>query len=89
MGRWLLVLRRVLGAAYPASVFGPPPPSVKVRAWSGLLGWLFPVRRTDRPAPQARRPDRKRGNGAASRRQHGAGLPQFHRAPRAAPHRRA
>lgn len=31
----------VLAAIYLANVFGPPPPSVQVLAWSGLLGWLF------------------------------------------------
>jgi len=30
-----------LAGIYLASVFGPPPPSVRVLAMSGLLGWLF------------------------------------------------
>lgn len=30
-----------LPAIYLSAVFGPPPPSVQVLAWSGLLGWLF------------------------------------------------
>ena len=42
LGSWLLWLFvAVLGAIYLASVFGPPPPSVQVLAWSGLLGWGF------------------------------------------------
>ena len=36
---WSLVL--VLAAIYLSAVFGPPPPSVRVLAVSGLLGWLF------------------------------------------------
>jgi len=36
---WLFVA--LLGGLYVASVFGPPPPSVRVLAMSGLLGWLF------------------------------------------------
>lgn len=40
-GRWafwsLVVL---LGVLYPASLFGPPPPSVQVLAWSALAIWL-------------------------------------------------
>ncbi|MEP6943880.1 MAG: metal-dependent hydrolase [Betaproteobacteria bacterium] len=41
-GKWLLAsFVGVLVLVYLASVFGPPPPSVKVLAWSGLLGWLF------------------------------------------------
>jgi hypothetical protein len=31
----------LLAVIYVASVFGPPPPSVRVLAMSGLLGWLF------------------------------------------------
>ncbi len=31
----------VLAVIYLMAVFGPPPPSVQVLAWSGLLGWLF------------------------------------------------
>jgi len=31
----------LLAVLYLASVFGPPPPSVRVLAMSGLLGWLF------------------------------------------------
>jgi hypothetical protein len=31
----------LLAVLYVASVFGPPPPSVRVLAMSGLLGWLF------------------------------------------------
>ena len=42
LGSWLLWLFvATLAAIYVASVFGPPPPSVQVLAWSGLLGWLF------------------------------------------------
>jgi hypothetical protein len=42
LGDWLLWLfAGTLAALYVASVFGPPPPSVQVLAWSGLLGWLF------------------------------------------------
>ncbi len=33
----------VLAAIYAAAVFGPPPPSVRALAMSGLLGWLFIV----------------------------------------------
>lgn len=33
----------LLAAIYLSSVFGPPPPSVRVLAMSGLLGWLFVV----------------------------------------------
>jgi len=36
---WLFVA--TLGALYAASVFGPPPPSVKAIAIVGLAGWLF------------------------------------------------
>ena len=36
---WSFVV--VLAAIYLMAVFGPPPPSVAVLAWSGLLGWLF------------------------------------------------
>lgn len=36
---WLFVL--VLAGIYLSSVFGPPPPSVRILALSGLLGWLF------------------------------------------------
>lgn len=42
MGRvlfWTFVV--TLAAIYLMSVFGPPPPSVDVLAWTGLLGWLF------------------------------------------------
>jgi hypothetical protein len=35
---WFLIV--ALAALCAASVFGPPPPSVQVLAWSGLLGWL-------------------------------------------------
>jgi len=31
----------LLAVLYLASVFGPPPPSVRALAMSGLLGWLF------------------------------------------------
>ena len=30
-----------LACLYAANVFGPPPPSVRLVAWSGILGWLF------------------------------------------------
>lgn len=30
-----------LGCLYAASVFGPPPPSVQLIAWTGILAWLF------------------------------------------------
>ncbi|HSS71786.1 MAG TPA: hypothetical protein VLQ46_14185 [Casimicrobiaceae bacterium] len=36
---WLFVA--LLSGLYLASVFGPAPPSVRVLAMSGLLGWLF------------------------------------------------
>jgi hypothetical protein len=36
---WAFVF--VLGVLYLASVFGPPPPSVRILAMSGLAGWLF------------------------------------------------
>ena len=36
---WTFVL--TLGAIYPLSVFGPPPPSVQALAMTALLGWLF------------------------------------------------
>lgn len=35
---WSLVI--FLAAVYPASLFGPPPPSVKALAWSALAIWL-------------------------------------------------
>jgi hypothetical protein len=31
----------VLALIYVASVFGPPPPSVRALAWTGIFGWLF------------------------------------------------
>jgi hypothetical protein len=33
----------LLAVLYLAAVFGPPPPSVRVLAMSGLLGWLFVI----------------------------------------------
>ena len=36
---WVYVL--TLAVLYVMSVFGPPPPSVRLLAMSGLLGWLF------------------------------------------------
>lgn len=36
---WLFVA--TLALIYLGAVFGPPPPSVRVLAMSGLLGWLF------------------------------------------------
>jgi len=36
---WIFLV--TLAAIYLASFFGPPPPSVRVLALSGLLGWLF------------------------------------------------
>lgn len=36
---WSFVI--VLAGIYLSAVFGPPPPSVRVLAMSGLLGWLF------------------------------------------------
>jgi hypothetical protein len=36
---WIFVAS--LAGIYLMAVFGPPPPSVEVLAWSGLLGWLF------------------------------------------------
>lgn len=36
---WALVV--TLAVVYLSAVFGPPPPSVRVLAMSGLLGWLF------------------------------------------------
>ena len=42
VGRWAVpVLLLTLGAIWLAASFGPPPPSVDVVAWSGLVGWLF------------------------------------------------
>lgn len=38
---WLYV--GVLAVLYLMSVFGPPPPSVRILAMSGLAGWLFVV----------------------------------------------
>ena len=38
---WAFVV--VLVVLYLAAAFGPPPPSVKALAITGLLGWLFPV----------------------------------------------
>jgi len=35
---WSLVI--FLGVVYPASLFGPPPPSVQALAWSGVALWL-------------------------------------------------
>jgi hypothetical protein len=35
---WSLV--GLLGVLYPASLFGPPPPSVQVLAWSAIAIWL-------------------------------------------------
>jgi len=37
-GIWSLVI--FLGLLYPASVFGPPPPSVQVLAFSAIAIWL-------------------------------------------------
>jgi hypothetical protein len=36
---WLLIAFLLL--IYAAAVFGPPPPNVKVLAWSGLGLWLL------------------------------------------------
>ena len=36
---WILVA--ILYALYVASVVGPPPPSVAVVAWTGVVAWLF------------------------------------------------
>jgi membrane-bound metal-dependent hydrolase YbcI (DUF457 family) len=42
MGAYMLIAFVVtIAAIYLSSVFGPPPPSVRVLAMSGLLGWLF------------------------------------------------
>jgi hypothetical protein len=42
LGTWLLAaFLAVLAVLYLASVFGPPPPSARALALSGLLGWLF------------------------------------------------
>jgi hypothetical protein len=35
---WSLV--GLLGVVYPASMFGPPPPSVQALAWSAIAIWL-------------------------------------------------
>lgn len=41
-GRWAWwSFVAILAAIYCASVFGPPPPSIQVLAWSGVAGWLF------------------------------------------------
>ena len=55
---WTFIL--VLALVYLMAVFGPPPPSVQVLAWSGLLGWAFVAwgywidRHRDALAPAAR-----------------------------------
>jgi membrane-bound metal-dependent hydrolase YbcI (DUF457 family) len=36
---WSFVI--VLAVLYLMSVFGPPPPSIAILVWSGLLGWPF------------------------------------------------
>jgi len=36
---WALVA--LLAGLYLSALFGPPPPSVRILAWSGLVGWLF------------------------------------------------
>jgi hypothetical protein len=36
---WIFIV--VLGGIYVASVFGPPPPSERALAFTGLAGWLF------------------------------------------------
>jgi len=42
IGAWSLwALVGTLAAIYAASLVGPPPPSVRVLAMSGLAGWLF------------------------------------------------
>jgi hypothetical protein len=79
-GQWLLAsFVGVLGVVYLASVFGPPPPSVKVLAWSGLLGWLFLAWAywIDRHRKRVDL-DRKRGHrrGKPSRQHSAAGPPQ-------------
>jgi len=38
---WLFIA--LLVALYLGAAFGPPPPSVKALALTGLLGWLFPL----------------------------------------------
>jgi len=44
LGTWTFwAFVATLAAIYLAAVFGPPPPSVRVLAMSGLLGWLFVV----------------------------------------------
>ena len=35
---WSFIL--FLGAVYPASLFGPPPPTVQALAWSAIAMWL-------------------------------------------------
>ena len=40
-GNWALwSLLGLLAVLYPASLFGPPPPSVQVLAWSAMAIWL-------------------------------------------------
>jgi hypothetical protein len=40
-GKWAFwSLVGLLGVVYPASLFGPPPPSVRALAWSALAIWL-------------------------------------------------
>jgi hypothetical protein len=42
VGRWAwraFVL--VLALLFLASAFGPPPPSIRAVAWTGIAGWLF------------------------------------------------
>jgi hypothetical protein len=42
IGKYALwVFAGTLVAIYLSSVFGPPPPSVRVLAMTGVLGWLF------------------------------------------------
>jgi hypothetical protein len=36
---WLLMAFVLV--AYFGAAFGPPPPTVQVLAWSGLIGWLL------------------------------------------------
>lgn len=40
-GKWVIwSLVGLLAVLYPPSLFGPPPPSVKILAWSAIAIWL-------------------------------------------------
>jgi hypothetical protein len=41
IGHFGVALVVTLAGLYAANVFGPPPPSAPLIAWSGILGWLL------------------------------------------------